>query len=130
MKKIPEAERFQLTARIHARLAVLRNELREGLHQRESVDVRALPNHFEETGEEALANLDAAVGIAELQRDIGEFNALRGALHRLTEGTYGICEKCGVQIPLSRLCVQPEAARCVACQTTLEADRGFLPSSL
>jgi DnaK suppressor protein len=130
MTTIPDAERSRLTARIHARLAVLRNELKAGLHQSPSADIRGLANRLEETGEAALANLDTATELAELQRDIGEFNALRGALQRLHKGTYGTCETCGVEIPLARLCISPEAARCVECQFALEAQRGVSPSSL
>jgi DnaK suppressor protein len=38
------------------------------------------------------------------------------ALERLAQGTYGLCEDCGNQIPPERLEFRPEATRCVNCQ--------------
>jgi RNA polymerase-binding transcription factor DksA len=41
---------------------------------------------------------------------------ITGALNRITEGTYGHCEKCGTSIPAERLEVLPHARLCVPCQ--------------
>jgi DnaK suppressor protein len=43
------------------------------------------------------------------------------ALQRLKAGEYGICIRCGVEIPQARLKVMPYAELCVACaeKTTL-----------
>ena len=38
------------------------------------------------------------------------------ALHRMQQGTYGICEACGKDIPLGRLRNLPHARFCVRCQ--------------
>jgi RNA polymerase-binding protein DksA len=37
------------------------------------------------------------------------------ALERLAAGTYGVCERCGTEIPAARLEVRPTATTCVAC---------------
>jgi DnaK suppressor protein len=37
------------------------------------------------------------------------------ALGRVHDGTYGICESCGNEIPLARLEVLPYAVLCVSC---------------
>ena len=37
------------------------------------------------------------------------------ALDRLDAGGYGVCERCGRQIPADRLAVRPAARTCVAC---------------
>ncbi|MGX6608131.1 TraR/DksA family transcriptional regulator [Micromonosporaceae bacterium Da 78-11] len=37
------------------------------------------------------------------------------ALHRLAEGTYGICEGCGQPIPAERMAARPSARTCVGC---------------
>ncbi|MEA3019841.1 MAG: hypothetical protein QOI47_1365 [Actinomycetota bacterium] len=39
------------------------------------------------------------------------------ALERLVDGTYGICERCGQQIPKERLRAIPWAALCVQCKS-------------
>ena len=45
----------------------------------------------------------------------GELTQTTSALRRLTEGTYGVCERCGAPIPLRRLAVVPSALRCGEC---------------
>lgn len=37
------------------------------------------------------------------------------ALAKLDEGTYGVCDVCGEEIPEGRLEIHPWAVRCVAC---------------
>lgn len=39
------------------------------------------------------------------------------ALEKVDEGTYGVCDTCGAQIPEGRLEIHPWAGRCVACAT-------------
>jgi RNA polymerase-binding transcription factor DksA len=43
-------------------------------------------------------------------------SAVVGGLHRIEQGTYGVCADCGVGVPEGRLEARPDAARCVACQ--------------
>ena len=40
---------------------------------------------------------------------------IRHALHRIDNGTFGTCERCGNPIALERLEVIPYARRCIAC---------------
>jgi DnaK suppressor protein len=49
-----------------------------------------------------------------------ELLLVEAALQRLDAGTYGDCLDCGEPIAFDRLLVQPEAARCAACQTVVE----------
>jgi RNA polymerase-binding transcription factor DksA len=41
--------------------------------------------------------------------------ALKEALIRVGEGTYGLCKSCGVQIASERLEILPATTRCAAC---------------
>jgi DnaK suppressor protein len=52
---------------------------------------------------------------ASLERD------LRAALNRVAEGTYGVCVDCEEPIAPKRLTAVPWTARCLSCQTDLEA---------
>src|SRR5690349_17696491 len=38
------------------------------------------------------------------------------ALRRMSEGSYGLCDGCGQDIPTARLEVRPSARYCVPCQ--------------
>ncbi len=50
--------------------------------------------------------------------------SVKHALAKFTDGSYGLCELCGNDIPLSRLQARPEAALCIACQTRAERKPG------
>jgi RNA polymerase-binding transcription factor DksA len=43
------------------------------------------------------------------------FNNIKDALHRITQGTYGVCDKCGAKIPIARLEANPAASQCIDC---------------
>jgi DnaK suppressor protein len=45
---------------------------------------------------------------------------IEAALERIEDGTYGICEECGVKIPKKRLNAIPFAAMCVKCASQYE----------
>lgn len=47
-------------------------------------------------------------------------NAVHAALVRLKNGDYGYCVDCDEPIALARLNKQPEAARCIGCQSAKE----------
>ncbi|MGQ0811895.1 MAG: TraR/DksA family transcriptional regulator [Nitrospiraceae bacterium] len=50
----------------------------------------------------------------------GMRDQLDAALHRLDEGSYGVCEDCEEAISAQRLKAIPFAKRCVACQEKVE----------
>ena len=47
--------------------------------------------------------------------------AIWAAFDRLEENRYGICERCGDEMPFERLRAMPMALRCVDCQAKFEA---------
>lgn len=57
---------------------------------------------------------------AEAARDHAELVLVRTALERMDEGSYGECTDCGQPVGLARLQAQPQAGRCIACQTIAE----------
>jgi len=46
--------------------------------------------------------------------------AIEHALKITDAGQYGICERCGAEIPRERLEVKPEATLCIKCQADVE----------
>ena len=42
---------------------------------------------------------------------------VQGALARIEKGTYGLCERCGNEIPPERLEAIPSARLCMACKS-------------
>lgn len=49
-----------------------------------------------------------------------ELAALGAALQRVHEAEYGLCADCGKAIPFERLFIEPQALRCVACESVRE----------
>jgi RNA polymerase-binding transcription factor DksA len=60
-----------------------------------------------------LEGQDALGGIEASHRD--EARAIEAALRRIAEGNYGICSRCGREIPAARLEALPTATTCVVC---------------
>ena len=46
--------------------------------------------------------------------------AIEHALKIIDAGQYGVCERCGAEIPKERLEVKPEATLCIKCQADVE----------
>jgi DnaK suppressor protein len=74
--------------------------------------LRELTELNADTGDPGEAHNRAAL-LASTRRNIEQ---ITDALHRIAEGSYGVCEKCGRSIPAERLAVLPHARFCVPCQ--------------
>jgi len=59
-----------------------------------------------------------------LRRASGGVADSANALRRLSDGTYGPCERCGRGIPLGRLRMRPDARYCVSCELLLASGVG------
>jgi len=49
-----------------------------------------------------------------------ELARIENALERMRTGQYGLCEGCGIKIPLARLNALPYATSCIECQREAE----------
>lgn len=92
--------------------------------------ISELEHSFEYLGEETKA-IEPSVSLGRLTRmeainDKGvnehvlaqnrrSLEQLRNALDRVSEGTYGMCIRCGQEIPITRLELVPQALICVPC---------------
>lgn len=65
---------------------------------------------------------DIGLAVADVRRQ--ELTRIDGALGRLKEGRYGLCEDCGAEISLQRLEVAPYAPCCIHCQEKREKREG------
>jgi DnaK suppressor protein len=54
--------------------------------------------------------------IKDLQRKLHDIEL---AFEKMAKGRYGFCEKCGVQIPVARINLIPEARFCIECEQKL-----------
>jgi RNA polymerase-binding transcription factor len=109
------------------RLIDLRDELtrlRDGLDEDE-VELEGGGDDFSETDSGDMSQsifdreMDASVGEG-IDRRLGE---VERALQKMEEGTYGVCEDTGEEIPKGRLEAVPEAIRTVEAQQRFERGR-------
>ena len=53
---------------------------------------------------------------------LDELKQIEESLKKINAGTYGICDMCGVTIPLGRLKAKPFAKFCTECRTVFEQE--------
>ena len=72
---------------------------------------------------------DREVNLA--MNDMGEVDLARvnGALMRIANGTYGLCDACDCPIPYARLQIEPQTQHCVACKSEWEKSQGSVPTA-
>lgn len=92
-------------------------------HLEEAEEVGGLQNSLSELSMYDNHPADVATETFERSKDIGlrDLNRSRlreidEAIERLRKGSYGICRRCGREIPEERLEAVPEADHCVDCQ--------------
>ena len=73
-----------------------------------------------DVGDQALMDLDRELGISLMEMRNRRRQAIDEALTRLSEGTYGICAECGIEVSEKRLEAVPFAKLCVQCQSRQE----------
>jgi DnaK suppressor protein len=113
-------QRESLQRRLGDRAAALGDEIAAALRRSGNAEAVGLANHLEEIDDEAVADLESSIDVAQLERDVRELREVEAALGRLHAPDYGICADCGAEIPYSRLIVNPSATRCISCQTKAE----------
>lgn len=108
-----------LRAALEARAEVLRAGVAQILNQPDS-ETQALADHREETDDDAIVDLENALDVAHLERNVHELEAVETTLARLNTPEFGTCSECGSDIPYPRLQANPPATRCITCQTVFE----------
>jgi DnaK suppressor protein len=112
--------------------AASRNQrLRELLHQKRREVVQSIETQLgRQLSEDVQQQLDAALDVGDqsqadltkdmdltfLERQNETRKDIEAALGRIEEGTYGLCESCGDEIPEKRLTAMPFARFCITCQ--------------
>lgn len=120
MRYLTIEQRESLQRQLGDRAAALRGEMAAALRRSGSPEAIGLANHLDEIDDEAVADLESSIEVAEIERDLRELRRTEGALERLHTPAYGVCADCGADIPYSRLSAEPSATRCIACQTRAE----------
>ena len=110
----------------------LLEEERDRIHREVEAIEQSINSDEARMGQSELADYDqhpadAATDTFEKEKDLAVRDAFREALGRIHEamgklarGTYGLCDRCGRDIPTGRLEALPHAIYCVECQDIVE----------
>ncbi|MCL2624888.1 MAG: TraR/DksA family transcriptional regulator [Planctomycetaceae bacterium] len=85
-----------------------------------SGELSTVPLHLADAGTD---NFDQAFSLSLAETGSQTLPLIEEAIGRIDEGTFGICEECGVNIPRARLKAIPFAHLCVKCASVLEQNR-------
>src|SRR6202042_1043724 len=87
-------------------------ELEAFVRNREGIAIEKSPDALDEVQNAAKREL----AIRNLDRESNLLRNVRAALHRMDEGTFGVCLHCEEDISIKRLHAVPWAAYCIQCQ--------------
>jgi DnaK suppressor protein len=104
-------------------LIARRSELAEGTARAESAVVDQDDLGHLDTGDRATADVAKEDLLQEAGRDSEQLWQIEAALAHIEQQTYGICDDCGQEIPVSRLDAVPWALLCVKDQEISDSKR-------
>ncbi len=102
------------------RRALLMNDVKamEEAETRDAFPLSSLSSHLADLGSDRAAS-DVSLGRRESESV--EIQEIDDALERLRDGSFGICEDCGMRIPMRRLEAIPYARLCLSCKMLEES---------
>ncbi|WP_303909340.1 TraR/DksA family transcriptional regulator [Thiohalomonas denitrificans] len=120
MDHLSEEQRRALRHRLQERHQQLRDQIREELLRADRERYSDLAGQVHDPGEESVADLLSDVNNSIVDNYLRDLRHVEIALERMNEGTYGICDECGIEIPFERLDAYPTAIRCIEDQEIYE----------
>jgi DnaK suppressor protein len=83
---------------------------------------RAGQEAFPDVSDQASAEVDQNFSMRIREREQKLLKKIDEALDRMKSNTYGICERCGGDIPYKRLKARPVTTLCIECKTLQEQE--------
>jgi DnaK suppressor protein len=77
---------------------------------------------FPDLSDQATAEVDSNFELRMTEREQKLLKKIDEALERIATNTYGICERCGEEIPYKRLKARPVTTLCIECKTQQEEE--------
>ncbi len=75
---------------------------------------------FPDIADQAAAETDLSFDIRIKSRELKLIHKIGEAIHRIHEGTFGICDACGGDISIKRLQARPVTTLCIDCKNAQE----------
>lgn len=77
-------------------------------------------NNYAEIGDIATQEIDRSFLLRLRDRERKLLKKIEKTIEKIENGTYGICESCGAEIPIERLEARPVTDLCIQCKTEQE----------
>jgi RNA polymerase-binding transcription factor DksA len=122
MKRTAEMERFFESQKVLL-LEERETYTRQATNLRAEADQLALDREpgdvqfDEESGQGDTMNVERERDLALSAQALAAVDEIDRAMGKIVDGTYGVCERCGTNIPRERLRALPYAALCVQCKS-------------
>ncbi len=116
MTEMPVQERARQLRELMAEMRAQENQWIRALRDRGLIENSTSGDEGDSAASDE--GLELTASLAELAGNRAV--AVESALRRFREGSYGVCEECGEDIPVERLKAVPAAVLCVECQRELE----------
>jgi RNA polymerase-binding transcription factor DksA len=111
---------IELRLRISGELNHLESDTLNKSHRDSSGDLSGYSFHQADVATDNF-DLETTLGLASNEQNI--LNLVDDAIHKLDDGSYGICDICKKKIPVKRLLVMPYAPNCIQCQEQEEKEQ-------
>jgi DnaK suppressor protein len=114
--KSDESRYADIQADLERQRADILQEVEDVLTNRKGMD------SFPDVSDQASAETDQNFSLRIREREQKLLKKIDEALGRLASRTYGICERCGEEIPHKRLKARPVTTLCIECKTRQEEE--------
>lgn len=123
--KIDEERKERLKKMLNKMKEQILQESKEEIKKFQTTERRQIVETVMDDADLSVIDLSEDISLKQLgaHRDI--LKKIEQALRKLDEGTYGICEMCGDEIPEERLKILPFAIYCRDCQEKIEMMEKF-----
>jgi len=116
----PYKERLlALRARLRGDVGQMADAVLEKTLMQANGDLSSMPIHMADIGTD---NFEREFTLTLMEREDRTLEQIEGALERIEDGIYGMCESCDAKIPKTRLNAIPYAILCVRCAARRELE--------
>lgn len=121
-KKAAAAARKKFLADVQARLLEMKAKLDSEIDSELKAEREGIKDEGMDTYDLASEERDREINFILSDRERAKIKSIEDALERLDDGSYGVCESCGLEIAAERLVALPFTRLCRDCQQEQEQE--------
>lgn len=104
-------------------LLARRNALAQEIHETTEGFINDDEPFYADSVDQASADAGKTLTLQIKNREHGILAQIDGALRRIDQGTFGVCEECGESIAVARMKANPSTTLCIDCKAELESEQ-------